>query len=154
MQLKESNPAVCIYEMILINHCCLFISSWSQSKHSFLTFSSSCFQLVMHCQEKHTEITDWLHTICWACLQWLTIDVKHHLPHCGAHRLVEAKPDFSPTTQWVVVSFRWGKKGTTHWSVPNGRTWGGVNENNELTEFRAWPQCDFMSSNNVSCRRF
>lgn len=68
----------------------------------------------------------------------LTINVKHHLPHGGAHRLVEAKPDFPSPTQWVVVSFRWGEKWTAHWSVPNWRRWGG--ENDECAKWLDWIQ--------------
>lgn len=54
-----------------------------------------------------------------ACHHRLTINVEHHLPHGGTYRLVETEPDFPSTSQWVVVSFRWGEKRAAHWSVPN-----------------------------------
>lgn len=34
----------------------------------------------------------------------LTINVEHHFPHGGPHRLMETKPDLSPTSQGMVIA--------------------------------------------------
>jgi hypothetical protein len=34
------------------------------------------------------------------------VNVEHHLPLAGTHRLVEAKPNLTTTSQWVIVSLR------------------------------------------------
>lgn len=48
----------------------------------------------------------------------LTVDVQHHLPHGWSHRLMEAEPDLSASTQRVVVALRGRKEGAPHWCVP------------------------------------
>ena len=57
----------------------------------------------------------------------LTINVEHHLPLCGTHTLMEAKPHLTAPTQGVALSVRWGEKGAPHWCVPigQGRTHSG-----------------------------
>ena len=50
----------------------------------------------------------------------LTINVEHHLPLCGTHALMEAKPHLTASTQGVALSVRWGEKGAAHWCVPIG----------------------------------
>ena len=120
----------------------------SQSTFNCLAFLSQCCHPVMQCQwnplRSQTDFTVW-----WARPNRLTINVKHHLPHGGTHRLVESKPDFPPPTQWVVVSFRWGEEWATHWSVPNLRGLRGENDECANSEYdlsvssfpvKLWPQ--------------
>lgn len=51
----------------------------------------------------------------------LTINIKHHLPHGGAHRLVEAKPHLPSTSQGMVIALWSRKEGAAHRSVPRWR---------------------------------
>lgn len=84
------------------------------------------------------------YTLWWACVQWLTINVKHHLPHGGTHWLVEAKPNFPSPTKWVVVSFRWGEKWSAHWCVPNQKGWRGGNQCSDSGHDRSMSSCLVM----------
>lgn len=47
-----------------------------------------------------------------------TINVEHHLPHGRPDRLMEAEPHLSASTQRMIVAFRRGKEGASHWGVP------------------------------------
>lgn len=137
---KVSLKAACIHDTIFGNYTIISCSNslWTQSTFLItisvsLVSASSCIVSAKQCDHsltRHTQVVP----------QWLTIDVKHHLPHGRTHRLVETKPDFPPPTQRVVVSFRWGEKRTAHWGVPNRkREWGGENDSAEAKSMTsAW----------------
>lgn len=47
-----------------------------------------------------------------------TINIEHHLPHSWPYRLMEAEPDFSSSSQGMVVPLRGREEGAAHWCVP------------------------------------
>lgn len=46
-----------------------------------------------------------------------TIYVQHHLPLRGPDRLMETEPDFSTTTEWVIISIRAAEERPPHGGV-------------------------------------
>ena len=57
-----------------------------------------------------------------------TVNVEHHLPHGGPHRLVEAEPHLPTPAQGVVVTLWGGEEGAPHWGVPGEKKEGHLSQ--------------------------